>query len=177
MAWAPEEVRTSLLQGALVNRASYVQARVAILSLLRGCSAFTPQGTRVGVDNDRMQVDQNRFELRASASPVPSRSQELSWPKLPPGPGCGSPPPASAGVAAAGGFKGLAMPIVAAAEAGGDIDERPPVPPWAYCSHCGGSPICPPWHLLECFHFSKFAVNPSMNLKWKSIMPKMLAGS
>lgn len=95
--------------------------------------------------NGVTQVDRDRFELRASASPVPSRSHEVSWPKLPPGPGCSSQSHAGTG-AEAGVFTGLPVPAARAQMATGDGEGAPgtsSVPPWAYWRHCGGSPSCP----------------------------------
>eukprot|EP01046_Picozoa_sp_COSAG06_P051212 COSAG06_NODE_8304_length_2206_cov_48.545066_2_plen_199_part_00 len=96
------------------------------------------------------QVSENRFELRATTVPVPSRAHETSWQKLPPAPGCGSPPTA----VTAGGFKGLAQAEQPAAEktiggggggGGGEggVAALASVPPWAYWSHCGGAASCP----------------------------------
>ena len=97
------------------------------------------------------QVSESRFELRATTVPVPSRAHETSWQKLPPAPGCGSPPPTAATV---GGFKGLAQAEQPAAEktigsggggGGGEggVAALASVPPWAYWSHCGGAASCP----------------------------------
>ena len=97
------------------------------------------------------QVSESRFELRATTVPVPSRAHETSWQKLPPAPGCGSPPPTAVN---AGGFKGLAQAEQPAAEktigsggggGGGEggVAALASVPPWAYWSHCGGAASCP----------------------------------
>lgn len=98
--------------------------------------------------NGVTQVGPNQYELRAASSAVPSRAGERSWSKLPHGPGCGTPPPSSGGLSVEFKFKGL--PITAAtAQARGGPDAGAAalasVPPWAYWSHCGGSPSCPPY--------------------------------